>query len=79
MNVITRAKCAFALAVAGVFGVAHAGVQITGTRVIYPADQREVSVNVVNNDKSPRLLQAWVDSGKEGGAVKPRKDYLDQL
>lgn len=63
MNVITRASCALAIAVAGAFGAAHAGVQITGTRVIYPADQREVSVSVVNNDKTARLLQAWVDSG----------------
>jgi chaperone protein EcpD len=63
MNIFNRATCALAMAFAGAFGVAHAGTQINGTRVIYPAGESEVSVSVVNNDKSPRLLQAWVDSG----------------
>lgn len=63
MNVFTRATCAFALAFAGAFSATHAGTQLNGTRVIYPAGEREVSVSLVNNDASPRLLQAWVDSG----------------
>lgn len=42
---------------------ASAAIQITGTRVIYPAGEREVTVQLENNGPSPRLLQSWVDSG----------------
>lgn len=40
-----------------------AGVVITGTRVIYPADQKEVTVKLNNNGTQPALMQAWVDTG----------------
>ena len=66
MNIIARAKCVFALVTLAVLGAAspaHAGVQIVGTRVIYSAQEREVTVNVLNNGNSPRLLQVWADSG----------------
>ena len=62
MNVYRRALCVLALGLAGLSS-AYAGIQINGTRVIYPADQREVSVSMVNNGTEPRLIQAWVDSG----------------
>lgn len=42
---------------------AHAGVVINGTRVIYPAQSREVTVQVDNTGDSPSLVQAWIDSG----------------
>jgi len=42
---------------------AMAGVVITGTRVIYPAAQKEVSVKLNNNGNLPALVQVWVDSG----------------
>jgi chaperone protein EcpD len=42
---------------------AHANVVIGGTRVIYPADQREVTVKLTNAGDQPALVQAWVDSG----------------
>ncbi|WP_396616063.1 fimbria/pilus periplasmic chaperone [Lysobacter soli] len=42
---------------------AHADIQITGTRVIYPADESEVTVQVDNNGRGPRLLQVWTDTG----------------
>lgn len=52
------------LLVLGVVPVATtAGVQVQGTRVIYPAGQREVTVNVNNVGATPRLLQVWVDNG----------------
>jgi chaperone protein EcpD len=44
-------------------GAAQAAIQVIGTRVIYPAGQREVTVSLLNNNETPRLLQAWVDSG----------------
>lgn len=63
MNVSLRAMCAFVLLASAGVGSAHASVQIMGTRVIYPADEHEVTVNVLNNGSSPRLLQAWADKG----------------
>ncbi|MFK2853984.1 fimbria/pilus periplasmic chaperone [Dyella humi] len=44
----------------------HAGVVIDSTRVIYPAQQREITVKLTNQDeKSPLLVQAWIDDGNE--------------
>ncbi|EOI1394316.1 molecular chaperone [Klebsiella oxytoca] len=42
---------------------AHSAIVITGTRVIYPAAEKEVSVKMNNNGSGPVLIQAWVDSG----------------
>ncbi|MFK3663531.1 fimbria/pilus periplasmic chaperone [Scandinavium sp. NPDC088450] len=42
---------------------AHASIVITGTRVIYPSDAKEVSVRVSNKGKAPVLLQSWLDDG----------------
>ncbi|MEE9889478.1 MAG: fimbria/pilus periplasmic chaperone [Stenotrophomonas geniculata] len=42
---------------------ARAGVVINGTRVIYPAQSREVTVHAENVGDSPALVQAWVGSG----------------
>ncbi|KVR59341.1 molecular chaperone [Burkholderia ubonensis] len=42
---------------------AAANMVLFGTRVIYPAGQREVSVRMNNQGKQPALVQAWVDRG----------------
>lgn len=42
---------------------AVAGVVINGTRVIYPAQAREVTVQVNNDGQAPSLVQAWIDNG----------------
>lgn len=42
---------------------ASASIVITGTRVIYPSDAKEVSVKVSNKGKSPVLIQSWLDKG----------------
>jgi chaperone protein EcpD len=42
---------------------AAAGVVITGTRVVYPAAQREVTINIRNSGDTPSLVQAWLDTG----------------
>ncbi|WP_207004136.1 fimbria/pilus periplasmic chaperone [Trinickia mobilis] len=47
---------------------AHAAIVITGTRVIYPAKAREVNVRLSNVDKTPVLVQAWIDDGHPGAA-----------
>ncbi|GHH59921.1 fimbrial biogenesis chaperone [[Pseudomonas] boreopolis] len=40
-----------------------AGVVVNGTRVIYPSQSREVTVQVDNVGDSPSLVQAWIDAG----------------
>ncbi|MBK5143112.1 fimbria/pilus periplasmic chaperone [Budviciaceae bacterium BWR-B9] len=42
---------------------AMAGVVITGTRVVYPAGEREVMVKIDNKGDKPVLIQSWVDDG----------------
>lgn len=41
----------------------YAGIVVTGTRVIYPAQQKNVSVQLSNIGDSPALVQAWIDNG----------------
>jgi len=44
---------------------------LSGTRVVYPAQQREVSIKLTNDDAQfPRLVQAWIDTGDENSALK---------
>ncbi|KEY58579.1 fimbria/pilus periplasmic chaperone [Serratia sp. DD3] len=40
-----------------------ASVVISGTRVIYPSDAKEVSVKLSNVGSSPVLVQSWIDKG----------------
>lgn len=40
-----------------------ANIVITGTRVIYPAGDKEISVKVNNKGKGPVLIQSWIDNG----------------
>lgn len=52
-----------ALALAIFLAPASAGVIIGGTRVVYPAKEREVTVKLENKSKEPALVQAWLDKG----------------
>ncbi|NML34739.1 fimbria/pilus periplasmic chaperone [Paraburkholderia antibiotica] len=47
---------------------AQAAITITGTRVIYPAQNREVNVRLNNVDTRPVLVQAWLDDGDAAAA-----------
>ncbi|MGH8053066.1 MAG: fimbrial biogenesis chaperone [Stenotrophomonas sp.] len=58
----TRALLMSAL-VAVLCPAAHAGVVINGTRVVYPEQAREVTVQLQNTGEAPSLVQVWVDSG----------------
>ncbi len=49
----------------------QASVIITGTRVVYPADQKEVTIRFENKNQKPALVQVWLDTGDEG--VLPEK------
>lgn len=42
---------------------AFAAVVITGTRLVYPADQKEITVKLNNNGTLPALVQSWIDTG----------------
>jgi chaperone protein EcpD len=55
-----------ALAMAAMAPAVHAGVQIDGTRVVYPGQERDVTVNLRNTgtgEDAARLVQVWVDDG----------------
>lgn len=43
---------------------ANASIVITGTRVVYPAAERDITVNIRNTGRTPSLIKAWVDNGK---------------
>ena len=58
---LSRALLAVLVTAAG--QQSQAGVVINGTRVIYPAQAREVTVQVDNVGETPSLVQAWIDSG----------------
>ncbi|OOS01669.1 hypothetical protein B0186_02060 [Canicola haemoglobinophilus] len=42
-----------------------ANIIITGTRVVYPAEQKLVNVQLSNETDRPALMQAWIDDGDE--------------
>jgi len=42
---------------------AQAGIVVTGTRVIFPANEREVTIKLNNAGAAPALVQAWIDDG----------------
>ena len=67
MRYLKQCQALVAMAVVGIATAsAQAGVVIEGTRVIYPAQDREISVNLNNDDKKlPRLVQVWMDDGNE--------------
>jgi len=41
----------------------HASVVIAGTRVVFPAQDGEVTVRLTNENALPALVEAWIDSG----------------
>lgn len=62
-------KTLFALTLlsnAGFIGHATAGVALGATRVIYPADQKQVQLAVNSNDEnSTYLIQSWVENDRD--------------
>lgn len=42
---------------------AQASVVMTGSRIVYPVDSREVSVQLTNRDAFPGIVQVWLDDG----------------
>ncbi|CNF17022.1 fimbria/pilus periplasmic chaperone [Yersinia mollaretii] len=48
---------------------AYASMTISGTRVIFPAAKKEVSVRTNNKGTDPALVQIWVDDGKSDANI----------
>jgi chaperone protein EcpD len=44
-------------------GTANASVLIAGTRVVFPAQDGEVTVRLTNDNAHPALVEAWIDNG----------------
>lgn len=40
-----------------------ASIVVNGTRIIYPGNEKEVTVKLSNTGKNPVLVQSWIDSG----------------
>ncbi|AKG70091.1 fimbrial biogenesis chaperone [Serratia fonticola] len=49
--------------------VAQAGIVVGGTRLIYDGGKKESSLSVNNPDKTPYLIQSWIET-TTGGAEK---------
>ncbi|HTV84928.1 MAG TPA: fimbria/pilus periplasmic chaperone [Dyella sp.] len=58
-----RALAAALLATGCLVSSAYANVIIGGTRVIFPAQNGEVTVRLTNQNPTPALVEAWIDSG----------------
>lgn len=63
MSLQGKNKLVFGLAFALLAGGAQASVTVGGTRVIYPLEQREVTVKLDNDSSAPSLVQVWLDDG----------------
>lgn len=60
---LTRLFSATALLLAAGMPAVFASIQISATRVIYHAAEKDVSVQIINPGKYPVLLQSWTDDG----------------
>lgn len=63
MKTMGRLLAGMGMAFALFAGTAQASVTIGGTRVVYPLDQREVTVKLNNDSRTPSLVQVWMDDG----------------
>jgi P pilus assembly chaperone PapD len=63
MTSLFRALAVALLAACTLAPAANANVLIGGTRVILPAKDGEVTVRLTNDNATPALVQAWIDTG----------------
>ncbi|RUL74882.1 fimbrial biogenesis chaperone [Dyella choica] len=63
MNAFNRAVRVGLLTMCLFTGTANASVLIAGTRVVFPAQDGEVTVRLTNDNSHPALVEAWIDSG----------------
>lgn len=66
MNNVLRYAMVGSLALGSLFAArTEASVVIGGTRVVYPSQDKEVTVKLTNEGKAPALVQVWLDDGDE--------------
>jgi chaperone protein EcpD len=63
MKLSKKLMLGIGLSYALIAGSSQASVTIGGTRVVYPLDQREVTVKLDNDSNLPSLVQVWLDDG----------------
>jgi chaperone protein EcpD len=63
MKYFLAAACAVLTALCLYAGSAGANVVIGGTRVVFPAQQGEVTLRLSNEGDKPALVEAWIDTG----------------
>jgi chaperone protein EcpD len=63
MRLVKQWSMAWFMICAMLAGTVQASVTIGGTRVVYPLDQREVTVKLNNDSRQPSLVQVWMDDG----------------
>lgn len=63
MNTLIRAIRAGLMTMCLFAGAANASVLIAGTRVVFPAQDGEVTVRLTNDNAHPALVEAWIDDG----------------
>ncbi|MDR6491717.1 fimbria/pilus periplasmic chaperone [Paraburkholderia sp. 22099] len=52
---------------------ANASVVVAATRVVFPANEREVTVKLSNDGNTPALVQAWIDTGDQNASPEQIK------
>ncbi|MEG2566646.1 MAG: fimbrial assembly chaperone [Acinetobacter sp.] len=67
-------KKLLALLLAGTVLPAWGGIYIYGTRVIYPAQKKEITVQLMNEGNRSALVQSWIDDGDT--SLPPEKIHV---
>jgi P pilus assembly chaperone PapD len=63
MKTLIRAVRVSLLTMSLFAGAANASVLVAGTRVVFPAQDGEVTVRLTNDNAHPALVEAWIDNG----------------
>lgn len=58
---------------ASIATTANATVVVSGTRLVFPAEEREMTIKLTNDGKLPSLVQAWIDKGNGNENEVPDK------
>ncbi|AJG19353.1 Chaperone [Cupriavidus basilensis] len=53
------------IACASIATTAAAAVVVSGTRLVFPSQEREMTLKVTNDGRLPSLVQTWIDTGTE--------------
>lgn len=65
-----------AILMTGLGNIANASIVLDGTRVVYPAGKKEVTVTVSNQNNNPVLIQSWIDSGNPDDAASQNTPFI---